>query len=44
METLLGVLIDLELNFENQRKISALGHIATFTTLEKRQDVVQGIY
>ena len=45
METLLGVLIDSELNFENHvsnicskvsRKLSVLGHIAGYITLEKR--------
>ena len=46
METLLGVSIDLELNFENHisnicskvsRKRSALGHIAGYITLKKRR-------
>ena len=45
METLLGVLIDSELYFENHvsnicskvsRKLSVLGHIAEYITLEKR--------
>ena len=38
METLLGVSIDSELNFENlvSRKLRALGRIAGYITLEKR--------
>ena len=46
METLLGVSIDSELNFENHisnicskvnKKLNALGRIAGYITLEKRR-------
>ena len=56
IETLLGILIDAELNFENHisnicsklsKKLNALGCITGYITFEKRmlfKDVVQGIY
>ena len=49
-ETLLGVIIDSELNFENHlsaicnkvsRKINALGRIANYMPLEKRRIVMK---
>ena len=52
-ETLLGITIDAELNFENHlsaicnkvsRKINALRRIANYMPLEKRRIVMENIY
>ena len=52
-ETLLGITIDSELNFENHlsaicnkvsRKINALRRIANYMPLEKRRIVMENIY